>query len=311
MRHLAIIFSLILLSAGGINAQIAAPTPRPIVRSSSTAEQINAARASRDTDARFRQMQDLEIRRTRTSLNGTVLSENIQSIYRKPSKEELRILLPAQHLLERYADFLRQPNTGIFKLNADVRCSENSGVIAATENCLQYKMPGAGTAFSFRVESYRIPRLADLVLAKDVLKTDGILQHGIMVNLGDVPLENVTPETSGLEYLVNFKPVKTDTEFLKIDNELKAGIKNDGFIYRLGFYVSDKATFALRSVAYKGNFLRSVNGEIYDEFEFDKRKDTLVIFRVVERDASGNVTILWKMLSRRDAPTLKFEKSNK
>jgi hypothetical protein len=305
------IFSLIFFGAVVIDAQIAAPTPRPVVRSSSTAEQMNAARSSRETDARFRRMQDLEIRRTRTSIDGAVLSENIQSIYRKPTKEETRILSPAPHLLERYADFLRQSNTGITKLNADVRCGENSGVVAATENCLQYKMPGAGTAFSFRVESYRIPRLADLVLAKDVIKTDGVLQHGVMVNLGNVPLEDVTPETKGLKYLVDFKPVKTDTEFLKIDNELKNGIKSDGFIYRLGFYVSDEATFALRSIAYKANFFRSVNGVIYDEFAFDKRKDTMIVFRVVERDANGNITILWKMLSRRDAPTLKFEKTAK
>jgi len=256
-------------------------------------------------------MLDLDVPRTRTDSKGNILSENIQSIYRKPDKEQTKILAPARHLVELYVDFLRQPNTGIIKLNADTQCGENAGVVvAASENCLQYKMPGAGTAFSFRVQSYRIPRLADLVLAKDVLKTDGILQHGIIVYLGDIPLEDVTTETKGLKYLVNFEPVKTNTEFLKIDNELNNGVKADGFVYRLGFYVTDKATFALRSIAYEGNFYRSVGGVVYDEFDFDKRKDTLVVFRIVEKDANGNITILWKMLSKRNAPGLKFEKNS-
>ena len=311
MKYLIVIFSLILLNANAAAAQTTAPTPPPRVSPPTTAEQINAT-TSRDMDTRFRNMQELELRRTKSALNGTVLNENIQSIYRKPGKEETKILAPAAHLVERYAAFLRQSNTGIIKLNADARCGENSGVVAsAQENCLQYKMPGAGTAFSFRVESYRIPRLADLILAKNVIKTDGILQHGVMVNLGDIPLETVTAETEGLKYLVDFKAAKTDTEFLKIDNELKAGVKADGFLYRLGFYVTDKATFALRTIAYKGNFIRSVDGVVYDEFIFDKRKDTIVVFRVVEQDAGGNITLLWKMLSRKDAPALKFEKANK
>lgn len=312
MKHLIVIFGLILLGASGINAQTSAPTPPPrVVRSISNAEQMNN-RVSRDSDARFRQMQDLGVPRRRTDSNGNVLSENIQSIYRKPDKEQTKILAPARHLVELYADFLRQSDTGIIKLNADTRCGDNPGVVvAASENCLQYKMPGAGTAFSFRVESYRIPRLADLVLAKDVLKTDGILQHGIMVHLGDIPLEDITTETKGLKYLVDFKPVKTSTEFLKIDNELNSGVKADGFVYRLGFYVTDKATFALRSIAYKGNFFRSVDGVVYDEFDFDKRKDMLVVFRVVEKDAQGNITILWKILSKQNAPSLKIEKTAK
>lgn len=312
MKHLIAIFGLILLGASGINAQTSAPTPPPrVVRGINAAEQMNS-RSSRDADARFQGLQNLSIPRTKVDTNGNLLSENIQSIYRKPDKEQTKILAPARHLVERYADFLRQSDTGIIKLSADMRCVENAGVVvAASENCLQYKMPGAGTAFSFRIESYRIPRLADLVLAKDVLKTDGILQHGIMVHLGDIPLEEITTETKGLKYLVDFKPVKTNTEFLKMDNELNKGVKADGFVYRLGFYVTDQATFALRSIAYKGNFYRSVDGVVYDEFDFDKRKDTLVVFRIIEKDANGNITILWKILSKQNAPGLKFEKLTK
>lgn len=308
MKRTVMIFSLILGIVGGAAAQIADPTPiPPSRRAGSESERINQA-ISDDADMRFRQLQDLQIKRTRDT-DGKILNENILFIYREPNKEDLKIIAPSRSLVERYADFLRQSETGIIKLNADDRCGgENNLVVAASENCRQYKMPGAGTAFSFRTESYRIPRLSDLILSKNILKTDGVLQHGIMVNLGDVPLETVTPKTKGLKFLSDFQPAKTEAEFLKINGELSAGIKADGFVYRLGFYVSDKATFALRSIAYKGTFLRSANGVTYDEFNFDKRKDTIIVFRVVEQDANGNVTLLWKIMSKRDAPSLKLKK---
>jgi len=304
------ILGFILSSAASLNAQqIPAPTPiHRAIRPTTTAERIINKIAS-DSDATFRQMQDMDVPLTRDSANGDVLNDGIQSIYRKPTKEETKILAPSPQMFSRYENFLRQSDTGIIKLNADAQCAEDGKIVVASENCLQYKIPGAGTAYSFRVRSYRIPRLADLILQKNVLKTDGVLQHGIMVSLGDVPLEEVTLQTKGLKYLIDFKPAAGKADLARIDGELSKGVKADGFVYRLGFYASENATFVLRSVAYKGNLLRSLNGVVYDEFQFDKRKDILIVFRVVETDANGNLTILWKELSRRDSPALKLDKS--
>ncbi len=311
MKRRIMILGFILSSAAAasLNAQNPAPTPIPrTIRPTTTAERVNN-QIARDADTRFRQMQDMDVPLKRDSVNGNVLNDSIQSIYRKPNKDETKILAPSPELLSRYANFLRQSDTGIIKLNADAQCAEDGKVVVVSENCLQYKIPGAGTAYSFRVHSYRIPRLADLILQKDVLKTDGVLQHGIMVSLGDVPLEDVTLQTKGLKFLVDFKPADGKDDLVRIDGELSKGIKADGFVYRLGFYASENATFVLRSIAYKGNMMRSLNGVVYDEFQFDKRKDVLVVFRVVETDAAGNLTILWKELTRSDSPAIKFDKS--
>jgi hypothetical protein len=219
----------------------------------------------------------------------------------------MKVLAPSPDYSDRYAVVLRQPDTGVFKLNADSSCVESAGVIAAKENCLQYSMPGAGTAYSFRVESHRIPRLADLTLSKNVLKSDGILQHGILVKLGNVPLEDITMQTKGLKFLVDFEPL-TDVESLaKFDRRLLEGIVADGFTYSLGFYVKDQMTYALRSIAYKGKAARSVNGITYNELDFDKRRDILVVFRIVGIEANGNVTAVWKLLSNKESPTLKIK----
>jgi hypothetical protein len=305
MKYWILFFFMALFRGLNVNAQV--PNPTPQLNPITTGSRSNI-RIVRDSNNTFDQLRSLEIQRKKEELPiNNPLNELKRIIYRKPSKEEIQIFAPSPSLFEKYALFLRQPDVGIIKLNSDSSCVENSEIVTLKEACLQYAIPGAGTAYSFRVESYRLPRLADLILSKGILKTDGVLQQGMMVNLGNISLQEVTLQTKGLKYLLDFKPVADVESLLKIDRELSKGIEADGFLYRLGFYVNDQVTFALRSIAYKGKYMRSVKGILYNELDFDKRKDILVAFSVVETDANGNITILWKMLSQGNAPTLKIK----
>jgi hypothetical protein len=284
------------------------PTPQPGTSSPtgtgrSVEPRPNTSESIREVDAAYKELRALEIPWTEESRNSIV--QLTRNIYRKPTREEMKVLTPSAEYYNKYAQFLRQPETGIIKLNSNSSCAESPSVVAASENCLQYSMPGGGTAYSFRAESHRTPRLADLTLSKNVLMSDGVLQHGILVNLGDVPLDTVTPETRGIKYLFDFKPLTTAESLVKFDELLQKGIKADGFVYGLGFYVQNQTTYALRSIAYKGKVARSVNGIIYNELDFDKRRDILVAFRVIELETNGNVTLIWKILSNRESPTLK------
>jgi hypothetical protein len=85
------------------------------------------------------------------------------------------------------------------------------------------------------------------------------------------------------------------------------GIRRDGFLYRRGLFIVENTTFALRSIAYEGKHYRAINGLTYNEFDYDKRNDVIVVFRIVEKDEAGNVTILWKELSEKNSPKLKIK----
>jgi len=245
--------------------------------------------------------------RNLTESQLSVLRKEIEPLYRKPSKKELKAIEPGRELFDKYAEFLRQPNTGLTKLIDDKGCAENTKVIVATDNCLKYTMPGAGSSFSFRTQTYRIPRLADVTFTDKSFQALGALLHGFFVNIGNVPLEEVNLQTKGLKYLVDFQPEPDYEKSREIDLKLMKGITRDGFLYRRGLFIVENTTFALRSIAYGGKYFRAVSGLTYNEFDFDKRKDVIVVFRVVEKDEAGNVTILWKELQEKDSPEIKRE----
>jgi hypothetical protein len=241
----------------------------------------------------------------RTERRLMFLKRNVEPLYRKPTAKELKAVEPRRELFVKYAEFLHQPETGLTKLIDDKGCAENTKVVVATETCLQYTMPGAGSSFSFRTETYRIPRLSDITFTDRSFQASGVLLHGIFVNLGDVPLEEVTLQTRGLKYLTDFQPEPDYQKGKAVDSELTKGVRKDGFLYRRGLYIVENTTFALRSIAYGGKYFRAVKNLTYNEFDYDKRKDVIVVFRIVEKDAAGNVTILWKALREQDSPKVK------
>ena len=104
--------------------------------------------------------------------------------------------------------------------------------------------------------------------------------------------------------MLDFKPAASKEEMQKLDQQLSTGIEVDGFIYRFGFYVEKGTTFALRSIAYR-KLMSSVKGVVYDEIDYDKRKDILIVFRIVEKVLNGGITVVWRELSRKDAPVLR------
>ncbi|MBS1794858.1 MAG: hypothetical protein JSS81_13445 [Acidobacteria bacterium] len=236
---------------------------------------------------------------------ATTLQREVEPLYRKPSKKELKTVEPGRELFDRYADFLRQSKTGLTKLIGDKGCADNTKVLVVTEDCLKYTMPGAGSSFSFRTENYRIARLADLTYTDKSFQASGVLLHGILVNLGDVPLDKAALTTRGMKFLVEFQPEPDYRKSKELDARLIRGVEDDGFLYRRGLFTVENATFALRSIAYDGQLLRSVKGVVYNEFDYDRRKDVIVVFRIVDKDAAGDVTILWKILQEKDSPEMR------
>ncbi len=67
-------------------------------------------------------------------------------------------------------------------------------------------MPGGGSSYSFRVGDYVINRLADINFRKGKFEALAVLTHGIIVSLGDVPIESLDLKSDGIKHLLKISP---------------------------------------------------------------------------------------------------------
>lgn len=234
----------------------------------------------------------------------------IAPLYKKPSGKELAAIWPDRSIEQRYAEFLRLNDTGIFMLVPDSGCVYSDRVVNVKEECLKYPFPGAGNSYSFRTDGYRLRHLADVTYVDEKLRMTGIFMHSIAVDLGNVPIETASLATNGMRFLTEFKPSTQSDDVLLIDQHLTRGVTNGNFVYSKEVDPKADRTYAIRAIAYRGKVVRSAGGIRYNELEYDKRRDVIVVFRVVELNNEG-VTIVWRKLADIESPRIKMPKPEK
>lgn len=233
-------------------------------------------------------------------------SRTILPARKKPNSEQKKILQPVQADLNKYAQFLKQPKTGIFRLLPDPDCEADNNIIRADQKCLN-AIPES-SFYSFREKEHTAKYLSDIRLSKDYLISDGTLSQSFLVVLGDTKLEDISLETDGLDYMQNFSAIAESVEAQKQFVQFARGVKSEDFVYRKVFRAAENMTYALRVIAFRGSLYQTFRGFRYDILDGDKRIDLTIAFRVIRKNDDGSLTLLWKELDRRDAPKFKFRK---
>lgn len=214
--------------------------------------------------------------------------------------------------LVRYRSFLDDQKTGIFKLFPDSGCVSNS-VIRVDADCAAF-VPESSD-FSFRAVAYTHPFYHDLAFKDEKFVSQGFFSQGLLVSLGDVPIEHVTAASPGMRYLSEMEPGNSVAAVREALVKLKLGVDHDGFHYSNAVNPAKNWTYGLRVSAFKiANALPPVAAGLsmmelkFLSLSLDKRDDILVVFRVIRKDDNGGLTIVWKELARKDAAKLKFRK---
>ena len=213
---------------------------------------------------------------------------------------------------ERYAAFLKQKHTGIVKLLPDWNC-QTSTVIRLGADCAK-SVPQSSNV-SFRDVGYVARDYRDLGLEDGEFVTTGFFSQGVLVSLGDVPIESLDPDRPEIAAMAALRAAKNPTEARQSADELAKGRTESGFPVAGHARANVGETYALRVIGYKlANVLpppseRSTMTEMkFLSLALDKRDDIIVAFRVVSDDGNGGLTIVWKELRRKDGPSLKFGK---
>lgn len=217
---------------------------------------------------------------------------------RKMTEEHKLRLYPSREEKAKFAQFLSEPRTGLVRLLQSGDCEDDPRVLEAG-SCWDAipPVPGGGTFYSFTRVTYELRRLSDLWLEGDVFRVGfagSVL--GVMTMLGDVPLESVGPESSGVNYLSKLAPPVSITEARNQYRRNLNGFRVSGNRYGLTAPVRLGSTYLLRSTTYKF-------GDDLDRRR--KLDDVLIAFRVVGATADGSVTLLWKEMKRQKTPKIK------
>ena len=225
---------------------------------------------------------------------GPIVRRHVWISEYEPNESERKLLAPSIDDEERFAGFLQLPQTGLIKLYPPLRRRVISVADLATG-----RRPGFGgyaSLFSFSKEKhgnglhgYVDPRLgwAELRLLNNRFLTGFTGESlGVLVALGDVPLETVTPETFGVTGLTNILPPTDDFEATSLSRRNRAGFVLERFRYGASLPVAENMTYVLRSTS-------------------NKRADVLVGLRVVRVEDNGTVTVLWRKLRTYPRPSWK------
>lgn len=273
--------------------------------SDSTSPQNRPARKQQTAEQRFDSLKSVgEYNYGIGAWTRATAMQSISRIYRKPTDKEAKLLAAGKDERKKFAAFLQQSNTGLTKLIVDRGCAESPSIFNISEDCLKYQMPGAGSSFSFREKNYRIDRLSDLTYDGEGFYSNGILSHALITNVGDVALENISEQTKVFKFLNDFQISADFEQARKTDKKVIDGMESDGLVYSRSAEAKENATYILRVIAYRGNVYRAFDGLVYDELDFDERRDVTVAFRIINRNPES-VTILWKILSDQKSPALK------
>jgi hypothetical protein len=145
---------------------------------------------------------------------------------------------------------------------------------------------GGGAYYSFTRLTHEYGYGSDISLERENLSVGFAgADYGMLANLGDIPLDNITLDTPGVEGLALYTPPTLLSKVRIEQRRSGEGIRLGNVLY--------KGT--VRSVVDHTYILRSVN---YDN------SDVLVAFRVVRKDADGSLILAWKILKTYEVPQL-------
>jgi hypothetical protein len=271
-------------------------------------------KAEAERELRMRNMREFDT--TMKAMNRPDRSVPASPTIDKETSERIRLARRVDAAdYSRYSEFLKAEKAGLVKLFPDYDCVEKN-VVRVDGNCKDFVF--ASSSFSFRTGGYAHPYYSDLGFNNDEIFSNAFFSQGIIVSLGDVPIEEITPSRDGLKFIFDFQPASDPGEARKMATRVKAGIQNGEFSYSDRVRPAENTTYVLRSIAYNvANSLPPVSDTTsmselrFHTLSVDKRADVTIAFRIVRKGADGSLTIVWKELDRKDAPKIRFAKGDK
>lgn len=213
---------------------------------------------------------------------------------RKLKPQEQALLAPDAEVAQHYAEFLKQANTGLFRLLNMDRVVVTADQLGARPLYGRYR--GGGSYYSFIQRRHDVDNWAQIkqqnhefragiaqvdwyVSSEDAVSFKRSKVYGqslsLFLLLGDVLLDAITAKRDDVQEMASFA-IPTDRKRFHRKIQLSdAGFKAGKYIFTATAPIKANATYLLRSVIFS-------------------KADMVIAFRVVREDADGTLHILWK-----------------
>jgi len=179
---------------------------------------------------------------------------------------EKKILVPSEEDRTANAEFLAQPDTGLIRLMP----RETYDYVLAVR--------GGGAYYSFINLSNEYGRGSDLSLEQNFLSVGFAgADYGMLINVGDIPLDQVNAEIPGIGFLTAYRAVEEEPKARIEARRFSEGTTVDGVLFKRRQRAQVNTTYVVRSIQYSNS-------------------DVLVAFRVLRKDRDGSLIIKWKLL---------------
>lgn len=185
---------------------------------------------------------------------------------------EFKILDVSDSDREANAAFLGGTDTGIIRL-----------LPRETYDRKLMTMNGGGAYYSFTRSTHEYGYGSDISLESGMFSVGFAgADYGMLLNLGDVPLDQVFEHRATQALLAYTPPVK-ETEVRRQQRQVREGMELAGFNFKAHLSARVSNTYLLRSISFQ-------------------RSDIALAFRVARQDTDGSVILVFKVLKRFPSP---------
>lgn len=185
-----------------------------------------------------------------------------------------------------HSDFLAKPDTGIVRLLP----REVYDIAPGGKSLKRLTIRGGGAYYSFTRLTHEYGYGSDIELSSGYLSVGFAgLDYGMLLKVGDVPLENISFESPGMQFISAYSPPASEPEIRQEQRRFSDGATVNELVYKNRVPLETNTTFLLRSI----NF---------------ETTDVLITFKVIRKDTDGSVILLWKLLKKYPTPALASNK---
>jgi len=191
---------------------------------------------------------------------------------------EQKVLAVADSDRAEFAAFLSQPHTGI------IRLLPRETYDGSAKRALAIR--GGGAYYSFVRKTHEYGYGSDIELAQNYLSVGFAgADYGLLLNLGDVSLEQVANDHVATRALLDYTPPVREAEVRAENRKLWQGIELSGFTFKGRVPAKVSNTYLLRSISMDTS-------------------DTMVVFRIVRKDTDGSLILIYKVLKTFPKPKM-------